>query len=89
MAHWRRIIAQSAASSPTSAPKRTWRAKSHRTSPYSLTTSKAAACRLKKQGWPRGALTAAWSRQNRHIATSALRCGSNKPCRTWAMACAH
>src|ERR1700679_1186460 len=29
----------SAVSSPTSAPKRTWRAKSHRTSPYSLTTS--------------------------------------------------
>ena len=49
----------------------------------------AAVCRIKKHSWPRYALMAAWSRQNRHIATSALSYGSNKPCRTCAMACAH
>ena len=87
MAHWRRILAQlrSLLANKRSEEDLEREVTSHL--PSSPTTSNAAACRLKKHGWPRDTLTAAWSRQNRDIATSALCCGSNKPCRTCAMAC--
>ncbi len=58
--------------------KKSLRAKLRRILSCWPTISNAAACRLKKPGWPRSAPTAAWNRQSRRIATSDACFGSNR-----------
>ncbi len=89
MAHWRRIVAKlrNLLANKHAEEDLAREVASHLT--LLADDSNAVGCHLKKHGSPRGALTAAWSRQNRHIATNALCYGLNKLCRTCAMACAH